>query len=67
MTVIARLRAKQGLIDAKEAAPLLDMDKEVLYRKAKAGLVPHFRILGHVKFDPAVLAEWLEGREVRPQ
>lgn len=66
MTVIARLKAKQGLIDAKEAAPLLDINKEVLYRKARAGLVPHFRILGQVKFDPVVLAEWLEEREVRP-
>jgi len=65
MTVITKLRAKQGLMDAKDVAPLLDMNKEVLYRKAKAGLVPHFRILGQVKFDPVMLADWLEERQVR--
>jgi predicted DNA-binding transcriptional regulator AlpA len=66
MTVIAKLKTKQGLIDAKEVARLLNMNKEVLYRRVKAGLVPHFRILGKVKFDPVVLAEWLEERQVHP-
>ena len=65
MTLIETLKGRQGLMDAKEVAPLLDMNKEVLYRKVKAGLVPHFRILGQVKFDPVVLAEWLEERQVR--
>ena len=66
MTLIETLKGRQGLMDAKEVAPLLDMNKEVLYRKAKAGLVPDFRILGQIKFDPVVLAEWLEERQVRP-
>jgi predicted DNA-binding transcriptional regulator AlpA len=65
MTLIETLRGRRGLINAKETAALLGMNKEVLYRKAKAGAVPHIRILGQVKFDPAVLAEWLEERQVR--
>ena len=64
MTVIEKLEAKQGLIDAKEAALILGMHKDKLYAKAKAGDVPHYRVLGRVKFDPAILAQWLEDRHV---
>ena len=64
MTVIEQLKAKRGLIDAEETALLLGMHKDKLYKKAKAGEIPHYRILGRVKFDPAVLAQWLEERQV---
>jgi hypothetical protein len=59
------LKLRRGMMDAKEVASLLGMNLDVLYRKAKAGDVPHFRYLGHTKFDPRRLAVWLEEREVR--
>jgi len=67
MTVIETLKAKRGLIHAEELAALLGMNKDKLYRKTKAGEVPHFRVLGRVKYDPAVIAAWLEQREVNPE
>ena len=67
MTVIETLKTKRGLIHAEELAALLGMNKDKLYRKTKAGEVPHFRVLGRVKYDPVVIAAWLEQREVNPE
>jgi hypothetical protein len=61
---IEELRAKRGLMDARPMAEILGMNLDVLYRKSKEGLIPHFRILGRVKYDPQVIADWLEEREV---
>lgn len=64
MHVIEELRAKRGLMDASPVAEILGMNLDVLYRKTKDGLLPHFRILGRVKYDPHVIADWLEERQV---
>ena len=65
MTVVEQLRAKNGLIHAEELASLLGMNRDKLYQKTKAGEVPHYRVLGRVKYDPQIIADWLEQREVR--
>ena len=65
MTLIEQLTQMRGLIDAQKTASLLGMHKDKLYKEAKAGEIPHFRILGRVKFDPQVLAEWLKQREFK--
>jgi hypothetical protein len=62
MHAIEELRAKRGLMDAKPMAEILGMHLDVLYRKSKEGLIPHFRILGRVKYDPQVITDWLEER-----
>jgi excisionase family DNA binding protein len=67
MTTIEELRAMKGLIHVDNLAPLLGMPKDKLYKKTKAGEVPHYRVLGRVKYDPHVVAEWLAQREVRPR
>jgi predicted DNA-binding transcriptional regulator AlpA len=64
MTVIKRLKSMRGLMHAEELADLLGMNVDKLYKKTKAGEVPHFRVLGRVKYDPRVIARWLELREV---
>jgi hypothetical protein len=65
MSIIEELRQRRGMMDAKEVAPLIGMNLNVLYRKCKAGAaVPHFRYMGQVKFDPERLADWLEEHEV---
>lgn len=64
MTVIEQLLGMCGLIHAAELAPLLGMNKDKLYKDTKAGNVPHFRLLGRVKYDPCVIAAWLQQREV---
>ena len=67
MTVVEQLNAKAGLIHADELAPLLGMNRDKLYQKTKAGEVPHFRVLGRVKYDPHVIADWLKKREAGPR
>ena len=65
MSVIETLEAMEaGFIHAGELAPLLGMHKDKLYAKTKNGEVPHFRVLGRVKYDPKVIANWLKQREV---
>jgi predicted DNA-binding transcriptional regulator AlpA len=64
MTVVEQLKAKRGLIHADELAPLLGMNTDKLYQKTKAGEVPHYRLLGRVKYDPCVIIEWMQQREV---
>jgi len=63
MTVIEQLKAMRGLMHAEELAEILGMNRDKLYKKTKAGEVPHFRVLGRVKYDPQVIARWLEKRE----
>lgn len=63
-SLAAELRLRRGMMCAKEVAPLIDMNLDVLYRKLKTGEVPHFRYLGQIKFDPYRLAAWLEEHEV---
>jgi predicted DNA-binding transcriptional regulator AlpA len=62
--VVENLRERRGLMDAEETAAILGLNSQVLYRKAKAAEIPHFRFLGRVRFDPGVIADWLKGREV---
>lgn len=64
MTVIEKLLVERGLIDVKKTALLLGMHEDKLYKKAKTGEIPHYRVLDRVKFDPATLAQWLEERQV---
>jgi hypothetical protein len=54
------LRLLPGMLDAKKVAPFIDINLKVLYRKCKAGAVPHLRYLGKIKFDPLQLADWLD-------
>ncbi|HLH35284.1 MAG TPA: helix-turn-helix domain-containing protein [Alloacidobacterium sp.] len=64
MTVNERLRLECGLIDVKKTALFLGMHEDKLYKKAKAGEIPHYCVLGRVKFDPVILAQWLEDRKI---
>ena len=64
VTVVEQLNATKGLIHAEELALLLGMNRDKLYKKTKAGEVPHYRVLGRVKYDPEVIARWLQLREV---
>jgi excisionase family DNA binding protein len=62
VTVIDKLMTKSGLIDAAELAELLGMNKDKLYKKTRAGEVPHYRLLGRVKYDPNVIVAWMRQR-----
>lgn len=52
----------RALLDAQQAAALLGCHPRTLLRKAREGVVPSFRVLGHVRFTEASLAEWVEAQ-----
>lgn len=43
-----------------EVAELFNMDKDTIYKQARRGDIPSFRIGTSVRFDPKALAEWYE-------
>jgi excisionase family DNA binding protein len=49
----------RGAITASEVAALLSLSPIPVYKMAKAGRMPSFRVGTAVRFDPRALAEWL--------
>ena len=61
-TLVSLIRGRRGAWTAEELAELLALSKKHLYRLAKAGRIPSYRIGGAVRFDPTSTADWLEGK-----
>ena len=49
---------------APELADLLGLGKTAIYDLAKRGGIPHYRVAGSIRLDPATTAAWLRDREV---
>jgi len=49
-------------LTASELAKFFRVNKLTIYRRAKAGTLPHFRVGTCVRFDPCAVASWLRGR-----
>jgi excisionase family DNA binding protein len=49
-------------LTAVEVAEFLSVSRITVFKLAKAGRIPSFRIGTCVRFDPRVLANWLRGR-----
>jgi len=47
-------------LTAKQVAALLNVSHITVFKMAAAGRIPHFRIGSCVRFDPQVIARWLE-------
>jgi excisionase family DNA binding protein len=63
-TVIDTIRSKGACITADELSNLLSLSRKHIYKLAKEGRIPHFRIGGAVRFDPKDTADWLEERSI---
>ena len=63
-SVLEKLRASKGLLDGKVVCEWLGLHKITLHGWTKAGKIPHVRLAGRVKFDPATLADWYSKRLV---
>jgi len=57
-----QLAEMQGAITAAPLARLLGLSRITVYKMAKAGRIPSFRVGSAVRFDPGVLAAWLDKR-----
>jgi len=57
---LAELIEQMGrALNAEELAELLNVSKITIFKQAKAGRIPSFRIGSCVRFDPKAVAKWL--------
>jgi excisionase family DNA binding protein len=58
------IRAKGTFWLADELGDLLSISRKHIYKLAKAGRIPHYRLFGSIRFDPEAVAQWLESRAI---
>jgi excisionase family DNA binding protein len=63
-TIIERIRAKKSALSVMEFAKMMGTGKAKIYRMVKAGRLPAIQFGDAGKFDPKVIADWLEERTV---
>lgn len=56
------LAKKRRALTVDEVAEILTISKKTIYSMAKTGRIPSIRIGGAVRFDPAMIAQWLRDR-----
>jgi excisionase family DNA binding protein len=56
-----RIEGIKRAITAGELAALLAVSPITIYKMAKAGRMPSFRVGTAVRFDPRAVAQWLRG------
>ena len=61
-SLVSVIRSRRSAWTAEELAELLTLSKKHIYRLAKVGRMPSYRIGGAVRFDPNGTADWLEGK-----
>jgi excisionase family DNA binding protein len=55
------------LLDAKQAARLLNVPASWILAEARADRVPHVRLGRYVRFSEDALLEWCQGRQRGPR
>jgi excisionase family DNA binding protein len=50
-------------LTADELSHLLAVSRVTIFKQAKAGRIPSFRIGTCVRFDPKIVSEWLRNKE----
>ena len=59
LTLAERIERIEGAMTAEELVNLLGVSKITIFKLAKAGRIPSFRIGTCVRFDPRAVANWL--------
>ena len=52
----------EGILEVDEACKYLKMSKVTLYRHARNGLIPAFKVGGSWKFNKSSLDDWIQQR-----
>jgi len=63
VTIIDKLRSRETYVEASEVLELLGICRKTLSRWVRKGTLQAVRIGNEDKFDPAVLAAYLEARQ----
>ena len=53
------LRSAKGALTAKQLAGVLNISPKTVFKLAKAGRIPSFRVGTAVRFDPRLIVDWL--------
>lgn len=64
MSIVEQLEHADGALTAPDLAKLLNVHRYTVYRLAKAGQLPHFRVGSIVRFDPKVIAAHIRAHGV---
>jgi excisionase family DNA binding protein len=64
LTLADRIEGFERALTADELAALLAVSKITIFKQAKAGRIPSFRIGTCVRFDPRAVARWLRTQYV---
>jgi excisionase family DNA binding protein len=59
LTLAEHIERIEGAMTAEKLAKLLGVSKITIFKQAKAGRIPSFRIGTCVRFDPKAVANWL--------
>ncbi len=62
-SIVEGLLQRKTALTAEEVAELLGTSSVQIYRLARRGSLPSFRIASSVRFDPRKVAEFLRGSE----
>lgn len=61
-SVIEAIASSKRALTATELANILSVTPDAIYALARKGILPSFRIGSAVRFDPKVVAQYLQGK-----
>jgi excisionase family DNA binding protein len=64
MTLIESIAARKTAYKIEELAEVLNCSRYKLYDDVKRGRIPYFKLGSMIRFDPKLIANWLEQRTV---
>jgi len=59
LSLADRIERMERALNAKELASFLNVSRITIFKQAKAGRIPSFRIGTCVRFDPRAVSQWL--------
>ena len=63
MTIIETIEKRTSALKVGEMAKLLGVTPQHIYKLASCGRIPHFRVAGAIRLDPAEVAAWLKNTQ----
>ena len=64
MSILKKLREQTRPLGVKEIAELFDVSEATIQRWVRRGEIPAIRVSDTIRFDPTVLADWIEQRSM---
>ena len=64
MSILKKLREQTRPLGVKEIAELFDVSEATIQRWVRGREVPAIRIADTIRFDPGILADWIEQHSI---